>query len=183
MTELENNYGVYMDIENYMKDINRKITDTHYYKDLFDFIQADIVFKDEDEYQNIIKSYKKAKQKKYIKIIIDSGSDSKINLRAGKDFTFIRSKNSENNKPINTNINNTNRRNNNSNNNNNWRSNNNNNRNNNRSLNNNFHNQKIFSGRGNTNNNNRTINNNSNNNRGRNNFNSHMCDLDELLGE
>jgi hypothetical protein len=173
-----------MDIENYMKDINRKITDTHYYKDLFDFIQADIVFKDEDEYQNIIKSYKKAKQKKYIKIIIDSGSDSKINLRAGKDFTFIRSKNSENNKPINTNINNTNRRNNNSNNNNNnWRSNNNNNRNNNRKLNNNFHNHRIFSGRDNTNNNNYPSNNDRNNDRKRNNFNSHMYDLDELFGE
>ena len=181
MTELENNYGVYMDIENYMKDINRKITDTHYYKDLFDFMQADVVFKDEDEYQTIIKSYQRAKQKKYIKTIIDSESDSKFTLRTGKDFNFNRSKNSENNKQINTNINNTNRRNNNSNNN--WRSNNNNNRNSNRNHNNNFHNQRIFSGRGNTNNNNHTSNNNSNNNRRRNNFNSHMCDLDELLGE
>ena len=181
MTELENNYGVYMDIENYMKEINQKIKDIQCYKDLFDFMQADIVFKDEDEYQTIIKSYQRAKQKKYIKTIIDSESDSKFTLRTGKDFTFNRSKNSENNKPINTNINNTNRRNNNSNNN--WRSNNNNNRNSNIGHNNNFHNHRIFSGRGNINNNNHTSNNNSNNNRRRSNFNSHMCDLDELLGE
>ena len=70
MTELENNYGVYMNIENYMREINQKIKNTHCYKDLFDFMKDDIIFKDEDEYQTIIKSYKRAKQKNILKLLL-----------------------------------------------------------------------------------------------------------------
>jgi len=70
LSQLEQNYGVYMNIEDLMKEINQKIKDVKCYKDLFDFMKADVVFKLEDEYDSIIKSYQKAKEKKYIRTIV-----------------------------------------------------------------------------------------------------------------
>ena len=49
LSELEQNYGVYMNIEDLMKEINQKIKDVKCFKDLFDFMKANAVFKLEDE--------------------------------------------------------------------------------------------------------------------------------------
>ena len=155
LTELEKNYGLYMNIEEFMKEINQKITEIKCYKDLFDFMKADVVFKVEDEYETIIKSYQKAKEKRYIKTIYtNDNSDSKYELRTANDFkSNNKNKSGGNYKKIHTGDY-LNRRNNNRNNNNNHNSN---------QIRNNTHN--------------------SNNNRRRNNFNSHMVDIDELLGD
>ena len=155
LTELEKNYGLYMNIEEFMKEINQKIKEIKCYKDLFDFMQADVIFKVEDEYETIIKSYQKAKEKRYIKTIYtNDNSDSKYELRTANDFkSNNKNKSGGNYKKIHTGDY-LNRRNNNRNNNNNHNSN---------QIRNNTHN--------------------SNNNRRRNNFNSHMVDIDELLGD
>ena len=118
-------------------------------------MKADVVFKDEDEYETIIKSYQSAKEKRYIKTIYtNDNSDSKYELRTANDFkSNNKNKSGGNYKKIHTGDY-LNRRNNNRNNNNNHNSN---------QIKNNTHN--------------------SNNNRRRNNFNSHMVDIDELLGD
>ena len=184
LEELENNYGVYMNIEDFMKEINQKIKEIKCYKDLFDFMKADVVFKVEDEYETIIKSYQRAKEKKYIQTIYVKPSNNYI-LRTADDFKFNRSKksntqiNSNNNRnnEVNRNVCNRINRNNNNANNRNKRNNNNINRNNNGH---NYHNN----GRNRRNiNNNTHSNNNGNTKRKKNNFNSHMVDLDELLGD
>ena len=155
LTELEKNYGLYMNIEEFMKEINQKIKEIKCYKDLFDFMQADVIFKVEDEYETIIKSYQKAKEKRYIKTIYtNDNSDSKYELRTANDFkSNNKNKSGGNYKKIHTGdyLNR---------------------RNNNRNNNNNNHNSNQI--RNNTHN---------NNNRRRNNFNSHMVDIDELLGD
>ena len=160
LTELEKNYGLYMNIEEFMKEINQKIKEIKCYKDLFDFMQADVIFKVEDEYETIIKSYQKAKEKRYIKTIItNDDNNSKYKLRTADDFKINNNKNSGSNyKKINTNNNE--RR-----------------RNNNRNNHNNNHNSNQIRNHINT------THNRKNNNRKRNNFNSHMVDLDELLGD
>ena len=184
LEELENNYGLYMNIEDFMKEINQKIKDIKCYKDLFDFMKADVVFKVEDEYETIIKSYQRAKEKKYIQTIYVKSSNNYI-LRNADDFKFNRSKNSNTqiNSQNNNNINrinepNRNNRNNNNGNNRNIRNNNNINRNNNGH---NYHNNER--NRRNMNNNIHSNTNANTNRRRKNNFNSHMVDLDELLGE
>ena len=187
LSQLEQNYGVYMNIEDLMKEINQKIKDVKCYKDLFDFMKADVVFKLEDEYDSIIKSYQKAKEKKYIRTIVVKPKFDMI-LMTASDFKVNIKKNNNNDKPLN---NTNNHRNNNRNyNNNNHRNINNNHRNinnrNNHRNNNNRHYRNENNRRtinnynsGNSANSN-TINNNSNNRR-RKNFNSHMADLDEML--
>ena len=180
LSELEQNYGVYMNIEELMKEINQKIKDVKCFKDLFDFMKADVVFKLEDEYEAIIKSYRKAKEKKYIQTIIVKPQKD-LKLMTADDFKFNRSKN--NDIPLNTNINHNihnNRANNNRTNNNNRNNNynrNHNNRNNNRHYN---ENNRRTINNYNSHNNNANSN---NNNRRRNNFNSHIADLDEMLGD
>ena len=160
LAELEKNYGLYMDIELFIKEINQKIKDIQCYKDLFDFMKADVVFKDEDEYETIIKSYQSAKEKRYIKTIItNDDNNSKYKLRTADDFKINNNKNTGSNyKKINTNNNE--RR-----------------RNNNRNNHHNNHNTNQIRNHINT------THNSKNNNRKRNNFNSHMVDLDELLGD
>ena len=176
LSNLEQNYGVYMNIEDLMKEINQKIKDVKCYKDLFDFMKADVVFKLEDEYNSIIKSYQKAKEKKYIRTIVAKPKFDMV-LMTASDFK-VNVKKNNNDKPLN---NTNNKYNNNRNNNNNH--NRNNHRNNNRHYRNENNRRTINNYNSGNNNNANTINNNSNNNRKRKNFNSHMADLDEMLGD
>ena len=64
LKELENNYGVYIKVEDFIQEINKKLKEITCYKDLFNFMKADIIDKDEDKYEKIIKSYEKKKKKK-----------------------------------------------------------------------------------------------------------------------
>ena len=165
-----------MNIEDLMKEINQKIKDVKCYKDLFDFMKADVVFKLEDEYDSIIKSYQKAKEKKYIRTIVVKPKFDMI-LMTASDFKVNIKKNNNNDKPLNN-------TNNNRNNNINHRNNNNNHRNNHRNNNRHYRNEnnrRTINNYNSGNNANSNTNNNSNNNRRRKNFNSHMADLDEML--
>ena len=159
MEELSKNYGVFIKAVDFIKEINKKLEEIQCYKDLFNFMKSDIINKDEDEYERIIKCYQKAKEKRYIK-----PSMSEII----KSIEFSRGKNN-----INKNANNKNGPN--RNNNNNFR-NNRNNRNNRNIRNNNIESINRINSNNNDNRNN-------NNGRRKNNFNSHFVDLDEFLGE
>ena len=165
LAELEDNYGMYMNTEEFIKEINKKIKEVQCYKDLFDFMKADVIFKNENEYDAIIKSYQRAKEKRYIKTIVPKiDSDSNCILRSGNDFKVNNDKNKDkkinNKKDRNYKNNNYNRDN--------------------RNRINNYYNNRNRGGRGNAIHN---IPQSNSNNRRRNNFNSHMVDLDKLLEE
>ena len=66
LKELENNYGYFIKVEEFIQEINKKLKEIQCYKDLFNFMKADVIDKDEDEYERIIKTYEKAKKKRYI---------------------------------------------------------------------------------------------------------------------
>ena len=153
LKKLEKNYGIFLNIEDFMREINTKIKEIQCYKDLFNFMKADIIDEKEDEFQKIIKCYEKAKEKRYIKAPIK-------NTVIIKGINFEKNNEKNKNKNNNFNFRNIDRRNRRANNNyrNNWTQNN--------------QNNEI----------NINISNN-NNGRRRNNFNSHFVDLDTFLND
>ena len=167
LKELENNYGVFIKVEEFMQEINKKLKEIQCYKDLFNFMKADVINKDDDEYELIIKSYEKAKKKRYIQPTI-SEIIRGLNFRIGKDFDKNDPKNKISihfNKIINKR-----KYDDKTNNNKNGR------------INNNFKNKNNKKIKRNYNN----INNKQKKNNGtkkKNNFNSHFVDLDEFLGD
>ena len=66
LEELEKNYGVYLDVDNFIKEMNNKKEEIQSYKELLEYVGADFN-KDIDDFDLIIDSYKKAKEKNYIK--------------------------------------------------------------------------------------------------------------------
>ena len=75
LEELENNYGVYLDVDNFIKELNIKLDEIKSYKALFEYVEADFIkdekdkskYKYKNELELIIDSYKKALEKKYIR--------------------------------------------------------------------------------------------------------------------
>ena len=66
LENLEKNYGVYLDVDNFIKDMNKKLEEIKNYKDFFEYIGADFN-EGKDDLQLIIDSYQKALDKRYIK--------------------------------------------------------------------------------------------------------------------
>ena len=154
LNKLEKNYGIFMKVEDFIQEINKKLKEIQCYKDLFNFMKADVIDKDEDEYERTIKVYETAKKKRYIQPSL-SDIIKGLKLRNAKDFEKNNQKNNLKNNQKNKN-----------------------------SHNRTYHNGNNRNQRRNNNRINRGSNNNGNNNgRKKNNFNSHFVDLDEFLGE
>ena len=67
LDELEKNYGVYLDVDNFIKEMNTKISEIKSYKDLFEYIGTDFMKnKYKDDLELIIDSYKKSLEKNYM---------------------------------------------------------------------------------------------------------------------
>jgi hypothetical protein len=66
LEELEKNYGVYLDVDNFIKDMKKKLEEIKNYKDLYAFIGTDFG-KDKTDLELFIEAYGKAKEKGYIK--------------------------------------------------------------------------------------------------------------------
>ena len=68
LEELEKNYGVYLEVDKFIKEMKDKLSEIKTYKSLFEYIGCDF-FKKEGKYKDdlelIIYSYKKAKEKGY----------------------------------------------------------------------------------------------------------------------
>ena len=154
LKELECNYGLFIKVEDFIQEINNKLKEIQCYKDLFNFMKADIIDPNEDEYERIIKTYEKAKEKRYIQPTYDELIKA-LMLRREKNKVIKKTNNSH------SKINN-------------------NNRNNNYNKNNKY---KNYRNKNNNFKKNGNDNNNKNNLKKKNNFNSHFVDLDEFLGE
>ena len=76
LEELEKNYGVYLDVDNFIKEMNIKLNEIKSYKALFEYVKADFIkdendktrYKYKDDLELIIDSYKKALEKIILEI-------------------------------------------------------------------------------------------------------------------
>ena len=92
MEELEKNYGVLLNCSDFMKEIKTTIEEVKSYKELYKFIDCDIIG-NQTEYDYIIKKYKIAKKKRYIRVVYDEdhpkpvkkGTFNKENDKKDKD--------------------------------------------------------------------------------------------------
>ena len=66
MTELQKNYGIFLDVDTYIKEMKAKVNEIKSYKEFFKYIGSDFG-KDMDDEDILIHCYKKAKEKKYIR--------------------------------------------------------------------------------------------------------------------
>ena len=65
MEKLEKNYGVYLDTDNFINNMNQKLKEIKNYKQLYEFIGTDLG-KNKTDYELIIEAYDGAKEKGYI---------------------------------------------------------------------------------------------------------------------
>ena len=66
MKELEKNYGIYLDVETFIKEMNQKLSEVKSYHEMFEYIGSDFG-KDENDLDILVNSYKKAKYAEYIR--------------------------------------------------------------------------------------------------------------------
>jgi hypothetical protein len=97
LEQLEKNYGVYLDVDNFIKEMNQKISEIKTYKQLFEYIGADFIkedkYKDKDDLDLIIDSYIKAREKNYL-----------VNKPKTNEKSYIKKKNDINDISSNNNI-------------------------------------------------------------------------------
>ena len=92
MEELEKNYGVYIDVDNFIKDMKQKLEEIKTYKDFYKYVGTDYG-NEKTEKELIIEAYKKAKEKGYIKTVITSENIRKSpikNRELGSNLTNSR---------------------------------------------------------------------------------------------
>ena len=65
MEQLENNYGVYLDVDNFIKKMKNKLNEIKNYKQLFEYLESDFG-KNKTNLEIIRDAYEKAKLKGYI---------------------------------------------------------------------------------------------------------------------
>ena len=66
MKELENNYGIYMGVDDFLQEIKQKLNEIKSLKALYEYIGTDLG-KDKTDLQLILEAYEKAKEKGYIR--------------------------------------------------------------------------------------------------------------------
>ena len=66
MKELEDNYGIYLEVDSFIKEMNQKLKDIKSLSEMYEYIGSEFG-KDEDDLEIIIKSYERAKKKGYIR--------------------------------------------------------------------------------------------------------------------
>ena len=78
LNELENNYGIYLEVDNFIKEMRQKLNEVKTYGQLFEYIGSDFGKNKTDE-ELIKEAYEKAKLKRYI-------SDNNINNSINKHY-------------------------------------------------------------------------------------------------
>ena len=82
MIELENNLGVYLEVDKFIKEMDQKLKDIKNYSQLFNFIGSDFG-KNMTDLDILIHCYKKAKEKKYIKFNKNNNANSQSQINIG----------------------------------------------------------------------------------------------------
>jgi hypothetical protein len=89
MEELEKNYGIYVEVDDFFLNMKQKLKEIKGYKELYDFIKVDLG-KDKTELEIIIDAYEKAKRKRYIKA---PNEINRTNYNNFQDGAFMRNYN------------------------------------------------------------------------------------------
>ena len=66
MEELEKNYGIYLDVDTFIKDMNKQLKEITNYHDFFEYIGSEFG-SDMNDLDILTHCYQKAKEKKYIR--------------------------------------------------------------------------------------------------------------------
>jgi hypothetical protein len=86
MKELQNNYGIYLDVDVFIKEMNQQLNTIDNYHDFFNYIGSDFG-KNMNDVDILIHCYKMAKQKNYIKTSYNNNYNQFQNNRGGRgDF-------------------------------------------------------------------------------------------------
>ena len=104
LEELEKNYGVYLDVDNFIKNMKEKLSEIKTYKSLFEYVGCDF-FKEggryKDDLELIIDSYKKGIEKGYFgrpkNNFLGNSSNSLQNNLSASNYSLNRSNNNNNN--------------------------------------------------------------------------------------
>ena len=96
LEELEKNYGIYLEVEDFIKEMNKKLEEIKTYKELLEYVGCNIG-KDKTDLEIIIEAYDKAKEKKYIKDQNDHSNESSFrnSTRSFPNRGFRRGRNNE----------------------------------------------------------------------------------------
>ena len=103
MEELEKNYGVYLEVDNFIKNMKEKLSEIKTYKSLFEYVGCDF-FKEggryKDDLELIIDSYKKGIEKGYFgrpkNNFLGNSSNSLQNNLSASNYSINRSNNNNN---------------------------------------------------------------------------------------
>ena len=80
MEELEKNYGIYLDVDNFIKEMNQKFKEIKSFKEMFNYIGSEFG-SDKDDLELLIEGYERAKEKGYIRVY-----DNRNNLNSSQSF-------------------------------------------------------------------------------------------------
>ena len=94
LDELEKNYGVYLDVDNFINGMNDKLDEIETYKQLFEYVGADFIkekkgteYKYKTDLDLIIKAYEKALEKNYIRINRGPSLGNSMRSNLGSSYT------------------------------------------------------------------------------------------------
>ena len=85
MKELENNYGIYLDVDTFIKEMNQKLSEIKSLNEMYKFIGSEYG-QDKIDLEIIIDSYEKAKQKGYLFKIAPIPNKSSIGINDSRGF-------------------------------------------------------------------------------------------------
>ena len=83
LEELEKNYGIYLDVDNFIKEMNRKLKEINSFKKMFEYIGSEFG-SDMNDLKIIIEGYQRAKEKGYIRR--DNNNFANQNNRGGNNI-------------------------------------------------------------------------------------------------
>ena len=101
MEELEKNYGIFLDVDNFVNDLKIKLNEIKSFKALYEYVGSEMG-KDKTELELIIEGYRRAKKKRYIK---DPNEIKRDNNKNNNNNVLNHNNNSNNNNVLNHNNN------------------------------------------------------------------------------
>ena len=85
MEELEKNYGIYLEVDSFIKEMNKQLKEIKNYHDFFNYIGSEFG-KDMNDLDILINCYQKAKEKKYIRANFSRDINSSQSFRGRGGF-------------------------------------------------------------------------------------------------
>ena len=79
LEELEKNYGIYLEVDDFIEEMQKKLDEIKTFKQLLEYVGSDFG-KDKTDLEIIIEAYDKAKEKNYLKPINNQIKNNQINI-------------------------------------------------------------------------------------------------------